>query len=206
MDDNIKSNDIINLDPIKQENKKIINNILSEEEPGKLQDLVSLFNTNQLKRNILRATTLNDVLDSVAEQMKKRIQDHPDNFSNSEITEWLKIAQSALDKKENYSLENIQPIQFNQQVNVTVNDNENKVSRESREKIMDAVRSILGKIKSEDNNVIEIEPNITENTVIDFFNSLFSVSGSLSLKEYRKIHQTVRTKRNGKENTKHERP
>lgn len=166
MDDNITSNDIINIDPIKQENKKIIDNILSEEEPGKLQDLVSLFNTNQLKRNILRATTLNDVLDSVAEQMKKRIQDHPDNFSNSEITEWLKIAQSALDKKENYSLENIPPIQFNQQVNVNVSDNENKVSRESREKIMDAVRSILGKIKSEDNNIIEVEPNITENTVL----------------------------------------
>ncbi len=33
--------------------------------------------------------------------------------------------------------------------------------------------------------------NITENTVIDFFNSLFSVCGSLSLKEYRKIYQIV---------------
>ena len=162
--------DINKLTPVIEKNNELTKSIIVEEDTKKLNNLIQLFNTNQIKRNIIRSATLNDVLDGVAVQMKKRIEDHPDNFSNSEITEWLKTAQSVLDKKENYNIDNIAPIQLNQ-VNINLNP-EDKLSRESRDKIIDIINNIKSKAKlnkePEINDVeeqtITIKENIDTNT------------------------------------------
>ena len=166
------------IEEVKSKDNALIDTILQEDNIDKLKDLTHLFNAYQTKRQILRVNALNDVQDALVQQMASRLQNLPNNFNNNDIAMWMKTVQQALDSTH----EKIQEIddtpiivnQTNTQINVNVEDT---LSRESREKIMDALQVILGSVNNSEindvlvsENEIPEESNNTENNLGDLDN------------------------------------
>lgn len=137
----------------------LIKNIVLEQDPDKLKDLVSLFNTVQSKKNIVRVDAFSKLLDKISDQMIERFEKKPGEFSNKDLLDYLNAVRSAMDKSdivpENI---NIPVIQNNTQVNLNIDSGLNK---ESRERVADAVSSILAKLKN-NNSVIDITEEVEE--------------------------------------------
>ena len=126
----------------------LIDKIVSEKDPGKLKDLVDLFNFNQNKKDILRADTYSKLLDKLSEEMYNRVNRGAVTLTNDELMEFHKTVTAAAAKNSISSDNVITPaIQNNTQVNINVGE----LNRESREKVADAVKAILAKIDKEEN-------------------------------------------------------
>lgn len=142
-----KKKDIIEC-PIEQ---KIIN----ETNPQELQELIDLFNLNLKKKDIIRSAKLSEVQDKIVEQMSKRVESKPDEFSNADLLNYHKVVQDTLSKADNtLDSVNIPNIQINQQLNINNSDND-YFDKDSRKRILDAVNSILEEMrynKQEDDN------------------------------------------------------
>lgn len=140
---------------VKEKDNELINSIMQEKDVEKLKDLTHIFNAFQAKRQILRANALNDVQDALVQQMARRLQETPNNFNNNDIAMWMKTVQQTLDSTKNNidSIDTIPAIvqQHNTQVNINMEDN---LSRESREKIMDALQAILENVNNTDTDIV----------------------------------------------------
>lgn len=140
------------LQAVKYKDDALVQKILQEDDVDNLKDLTRQFNVFQAKRQVLRVNTLNDVQDALVQQMLDRLEQQPHNFDNKDIALWVKTVQSAMEssKKGIEEVDTIPTIvhQNNTQINVSV---EEKLSRESREKIL----SVLEKILGEGGNVVE---------------------------------------------------
>lgn len=151
----------------KEQDNKLIDEILQESDVDKLKDLTHLFNAFQTKRQILRVNTLNDVQDALVSQMMERLTKTPNNFNNQDLANWMKTVQQALDStKHNIdSIDSLPTIvqQNNTQVNINVEDT---LSRESREKILDAVKALLQSSEDIDETDVYNDEN-TESEIID---------------------------------------
>ena len=144
-----------------KEEDKLMNSIVEETDAEKLKDLTHLFNVYQTKRQALRMGALNDVQDALASQMLERLTRYPDNFSNGDIASWMKIVQGVIDSSRT-SMEQIDNIptityQQNNNLNVTIGS---ELSRESRERALEAVKLLLQSDTSEkDSNIIDVDDN-----------------------------------------------
>ena len=121
--------------------KEITEKIVDSSDPEELNELVSIFNLNQKKRNIVRADILSRLLDKVSIQMVDRLDKHSGEFSNKDLLDYLSTVRNALDKND-VSIEEseLKPI-IAQQNNVNVNIT--TLDRESRERVSEAVLSLL---------------------------------------------------------------
>ena len=132
------------LPAVRQHDDQLITEILQESDLSKLKDLTHAFNAFQTKRQILRVSALNDVQDALVQQMADRLRQQPHNFDNKDIALWMKTVQQTMDsaKQEIDSIDDVPTITYqnNTQINVNVEDN---LSRESREKILDVLNQIL---------------------------------------------------------------
>lgn len=167
------------IEEVKEKDNTLIDSILQEDNVDKLKDLTHLFNAYQTKRQILRVNALNDVQDALVAQMAARLQNLPNNFNNNDIAVWMKTVQQALDSTHEkiQEIDNTPTIvnQTNTQINVNVEDT---LSKESREKIMDALQAILGNVKNDEltnvlisDNEIQEESNNNENNLEDLNNN-----------------------------------
>lgn len=179
-----EKNELLNLeedtsliDIVKEKDNELIDSILQEKDIDKLKDLTHVFNAFQAKRQILRANALNDVQDALVAQMARRLQETPNNFNNNDIAMWMKTVQQALDSTQTNirGIDDVPTIvnQNNTQINVNVEDN---LSRESREKIMDALQAILGSVESNGQDMVlendnEIQEDNIENNLGDIDNN-----------------------------------
>ena len=122
----------------------LVNSIQEETDPNKAQDLIALFNWNISKKNIARIHKLNNLYDSVTDQMALRFETKPDQFSNDDLINYMKTVQGAIDSssKNLSAIEEPPPqiIQNNTQINVNVMDN---FDREARARILAAVQATL---------------------------------------------------------------
>ena len=135
----------------------LITRIVTENDSEKLKDLVNLFNINQSKKNIVRADIFSKLLDKISIQMTERFEKKPGEFSNKDLLDYLTAVRSAIDKSDIIPEDiTIPVIQNNTQVNVNVDNN---LSRESKERIADAVGSILAKLKA-NNSIIDIGEDV----------------------------------------------
>ena len=162
-----EKNELLNLeedtnliDTVKEKDNELIDTILQETDIDKLKDLTHVFNAFQAKRQILRVNALNDVQDALVAQMARRLQETPNNFNNNDIAMWMKTVQQTLDSAQNSvkSIDDVPAIvnQNNTQINVNVEDN---LSRESREKIMDALQAILGSVENTGKEIVSYDDN-----------------------------------------------
>lgn len=156
-------------DKLDNDTSKVINKIIKEKDPTELKNLTQLFALTQAKKNILRSSTLNNIIDKTTEEMLARIEKHPEEFSHTDLINYLQAAQGAIDKanKLKEDLSTIQPIynQQNNQVNIIAGS---ELSRESKENVIDFFKKLLNK-KPEENLKSEIkdepQPQVEEDEI-----------------------------------------
>ena len=135
--------------------------VLVESDPEKTKQLIELFNWNISKKNTTRVLKLNNLYDDVTDQMVLRFKTRSDQFSNSDLLDYMKAVQSAIDtsQKNLTSMDTAPTIvhQTNTQINVQV---ENSFDRDARERILEAIQSTLsmakGTINIAPDNVVEV--------------------------------------------------
>lgn len=152
------NNNIMELSPLDKNIENLTKQILSETDENKSKDLIHLFNLNQSKKNVLRSNKYSDMLELVIKQMIERITKTPNNFSNDDLLKFFTAVNSALSKTSDTisQIDEMPAIQINNtQINV---QSEDKLSREEKERTIDAVKALLAQMNSiQDAEFIESE-------------------------------------------------
>lgn len=136
-------NEELSLAGINTDIQDIAQKVLNESDVNKTKELIALFNWNLSKKNVVRSLKLNDLFDDITDQMVKRVTSKPDQFSNSDLLDYMKTIQGAIDHADKVFDGMEEPpaiIQNNTQVNINVIDS---FDRESRARILAAVQATL---------------------------------------------------------------
>ena len=145
---------------LKTESYELINKIIAAKDSSTTKDLTSLFNLNQTKKTMVRVNKLGELMDTITDQAITRFTARPDQISNKELLDGLKIVSDMIDKGRNQistEVNNAPLIQINQQNNeVTVRET-TTLDRASRDRVTQTVMSILNEI----NNPKPIDAQIT---------------------------------------------
>ena len=141
----------------------IVNDVINETDVSKTKDLTALFNWNISKKNVVRVQKLNNLLDKVTDQMAKRFELKPDQFSNDDLLNYMKAVQGAIDSS-NKVIEGIeepppQIVQNNTQINI---NGVEQFDRESRARILAAVQATLAAAKNPENYEYEDKTDVSE--------------------------------------------
>lgn len=136
--------------------------VLAESDPEKAKQLIALFNWNISKKNTARILKMNDLYDEVTDQMVLRFKTKADQFSNSDLLDYMKAVQGAIDTStKNLSQVEEPPTivhQTNTQINVNVVDT---FDRDSKDRILAAIQATLKSAQqpqpaTEEPHVIEV--------------------------------------------------
>lgn len=149
-----ETKDVVDISPIDKEITTLVDNIMVEQDPNKTKNLVELFNWNISKKNVARIQKLSNLYDSITDQMIERVDKRADQFSNSDLLDYVKTIQGAIDTNtKNLSQVQEPPLivqQNNTQINVNVADT---FDREAKERILAAVQATLNQAQK----VTEVE-------------------------------------------------
>ena len=132
--------------PLAEATNKLVTDIIKSDNVNELKELTKMFALNQAKKNALRIVKLNNLLDLVNDQAISRIEKRPDEISNKELLDYMNVVSTQIEKSQKSMtlVEETPLVQLHQQNNsVTVNlnsDSEEKMNRDSKEKVIDAVR------------------------------------------------------------------
>lgn len=158
---------------LSKESVVILNQIIAEQDPAKTKDLTYLFNQNQNKKTMARMNKLNDLVDTLVDKFIDRANNRPDEMTTTEIINGMKTASDLIDKGQKSITnepESVPLIQINSQdnsVNVASSDDTaSKLSRESKDKVKNAVLGLLNSLsatsKPENANIIDVTMNEEE--------------------------------------------
>ena len=141
----VSIDDLISVIPLDNQTAKVTNELIEEQDLDKVKNLTKLFNLNQAKRNAIRVMKLNSLLDKVSDQMIERFNKKPGEFSNKELLDYMSVVQSTIDRaNKSIELVNQTPaIVINQQNNQVNIDNSPVLDRESRMRVVEAVKGIM---------------------------------------------------------------
>lgn len=151
---------------LNEESMALIEQIVSETDEQRARDLTQLFNANQNKKTMVRVNKLSDLLDTITDQAVTRFTTRPDEISNKELFDGLKIVQDLIERgQKQVSGSGETPlIQVNQQTNeVNIGGAGNNLNRDSRERVKSAVMSLLSSIS----NVSTAEAQPAEYTEVE---------------------------------------
>ena len=146
--------------------------VLAESDPEKAKQLIALFNWNISKKNTARILKMNDLYDEVTDQMVLRFKTKADQFSNSDLLDYMKAVQGAIDTSaKNLSHVEDPPTivhQNNTQINVNVVDT---FDRDSKDRILAAIEATLKAAqqpqpKNVEPEVIEVTPESYQETEV----------------------------------------
>ena len=147
---------------VDKEAKDIFNKIVSLEQPHQddlnPDELINLFNQNQSKKTMLRILKSNALLDKVLEQAIKRFTENPDEFSNQDLLNYMKVVLDSINNSQktlSTQQEQINKplIQINQQ-NINTNDPFKNISQE---KVLSVFEEIVKIMSNDDNNIVDGE-------------------------------------------------
>lgn len=157
---------IVNADDLNQESLALINQIIAESDIEKTKDLTHLFNINQNKKTMIRIDKLSGLQDHLVDQFARRIAERPDEISNKELMDGIRIVQDIIERgqKQVEGVAQTPLIQFNQQNNsVNLGDNSTQLNKESRDRVKNAVLSLLsGLSKPLPNETVDTSIEISE--------------------------------------------
>lgn len=143
--------------------EKLATKIVKQTDPDDIKDLVSLFNLNHTKKQILRTMTYDQLLDSIMSQMKERVLKRGDQFSNKDLLDYMNTMNTAMEKahKQINEVDAVPAIQVNQQNNTVIMGD--GLDRESRERVFEFIKNALNKIDESKNisNELDISNQIT---------------------------------------------
>lgn len=134
----------LDLKPLDEQTREVAQKILEEQDIDKVKNLTNLFNLNAQKRNVMRVMKMNGLLDNVTDEIVRRFENKPDNFSNEELIKYMQVTENAIDRaSKNLNLvEETPPIQYNQnnQVNINIIDT---LDRDSKDRVLEYVNNVL---------------------------------------------------------------
>jgi len=128
---------------------EILNQIIVAEDRNKTKDLTQLFIDNQNKKTMVRLDSLSNLQDKLVGLLAKRVTERPDEISNQELMQAAKIVQDLIDRSTKTVTDPMEKplIQINQQDNsVNVGSDTTNYTRESRDRVRNAVMSLLSSI------------------------------------------------------------
>lgn len=134
---------------LSEESKVLLNQIITETDEHKARELTQLFNANQNKKTMIRVNKLSDLLDTITDQALARFTARPDEISNKELFDGLKVVQDLIERgqKQVSGAGETPLIQINQQTNeVNVGGTASTLNRDSRERVKAAVMGLLDSI------------------------------------------------------------
>lgn len=142
-----------------QEGNDLTAKILSENDPAKLEDLTSLFNLNQKKKNIARINRLSNLLELIDTEAIERVTAYPDAIDNDQLISYMNATQNAIKIANNGVTQEAPLIQINNtKTEISVNPQSSGLDRAARARVLEVVNSILNSAKSDD-DVIDVTPN-----------------------------------------------
>jgi hypothetical protein len=156
----MEDNSILKLESMSILDKKseeIVADIVKEQDSEQLKNLITLFNSNQSKKDIIRNNVFSILMDKISSQMLERFEKNPNAFSNKDLLEYLNTIKNVKSNKIDVDSIDMPLIQNNTQINVKVET----LSRESKERVIDSVNAILNKLKN--NNSIEEMQEVVDN-------------------------------------------
>ena len=137
---------VVNADDLNRESLTLINQIIAESDIEKTKDLTHLFNINQNKKTMIRIDKLSGLQDHLVDQFARRIAERPDEISNKELMDGIRIVQDIIERgqKQVEGVNQTPLIQFNQQNNsVNIGESGPQLNKESRDRVKNAVLSLL---------------------------------------------------------------
>ena len=140
---------VVNADDLNQESLALINQIIAESDIEKTKDLTHLFNINQNKKTMIRIDKLSGLQDHLVDQFARRIAERPDEISNKELMDGIRIVQDIIERgqKQVEGVNQTPLIQFNQQNNsVNLGDTSTQLNKESRDRVKNAVLGLLSSL------------------------------------------------------------
>lgn len=140
-----------------KKSEEIVADIVKEQDSEKLKNLITLFNSNQSKKDIIRNNVFSILMDKISGQMLERFEKNPNAFSNKDLLEYLNTIKNVRSNKIDADSIDMPIIQNNTQINVKVET----LSRESKERVIDSVNAILNRLKN--NNSIEEMQEVIDN-------------------------------------------
>ena len=133
--------------------KELLNNAIAETDTDKTKSIINLFNLNETKKSMVRLNKLNNIQDTVTNVIQDRIEKNPNNFTTDDLLKIMKVTQDCISNSQQIidKVDEIPQISIiqNNQVNIL----EDKLSRESRQKITDAVAKFMQLAKKESETV-----------------------------------------------------
>ena len=134
--------------------------ISKAENKEELDILYNAFRVNDTKKNIFRINKLNNLLDKVTEEATNRFENRSGEMSNKEVIDYMNAISNQIDKSKSIvdNIKEINSVNINNTLNVNIQNENNKLNRESREKVINFIRNILEdkpNDKNEDENIIE---------------------------------------------------
>lgn len=163
---------LVDTSSIDTEITELASQVLAESDPEKAKQLIALFNWNISKKNTARILKMNDLYDEVTDQMVLRFKTKADQFSNSDLLDYMKAVQGAIDTStKNLSQVEEPPTivhQNNTQINVNVVDT---FDRDSKDRILAAIQATLKAAqqpqpKNVEPEVIEVTPESYQETEV----------------------------------------
>ena len=160
---------------LSEESRQLLSQIIAERDADKSAQLTHLFNLNQNKKTLVRLDKFSDLLDTIAAQAYDRFTSRPDEISNKELLDGMKVMQDLLERGRKQVVENDEGpaplIQINQTNNeVNMNNAASGLSRESRAKVQKAVSDLL-KSMSVGMTTPSIEEDPIEGEVIEIIDA-----------------------------------
>lgn len=153
---------IVDKNNLNEESRALLSKIISETDEQKARELTHLFNANQNKKTMVRVNKLSDLLDTITDQALTRFTARPDEISNKELFDGLKIVQDLIERgqKQVSGAGETPLIQINQQNNeVNVgNTQASTLNRDSRERVKAAVLGLLDSITTKQPTTTYTEP------------------------------------------------
>ena len=151
------------------ESAELIEKIIAESDDQKAKELTQLFNANQNKKTMARVNKLSDLLDTITDQALERFTARPDEISNKELFDGLKIVQDLIERgqKQVSGAGETPLIQINQQNNeVNVGGTASNLNRDSRERVKAAVLGLLDSITNKP-EAQAVDDDLTEVEIIE---------------------------------------
>ena len=167
-----ETKELVDTSSIDTEITGLASQVLEESDPEKAKQLIALFNWNISKKNTARILKMNDLYDEVTDQMVLRFKTKADQFSNSDLLDYMKAVQGAIDTStKNLSQVEEPPTivhQTNTQINVNVVDT---FDRDSKDRILAAIEATLKAAqqpqpKNVEPEVIEVTPESYQETEV----------------------------------------
>jgi hypothetical protein len=152
---------------LNEESKALIEQIIAETDEQKARDLTQLFNANQNKKTMIRVNKLSDLLDTITDQALARFTSRPDEISNKELFDGLKVVQDLIERgqKQVSGAGETPLIQVNQQTNeINIGDasTASTLNRDSRERVKSAVMDLLNRITTSADQASTVEADYIE--------------------------------------------